>query len=158
MADLRLRTFLAGQFIQLNSALELATGVLSKADRTSAVKACLAEAILNLAAEGEANPIKLSETALTRVRESCSACRGCCGLSNMLQIQPSQIRPVKLRCRFEMMAADAPPSHEFCVFEFPGCKGCSKAQHTVRTVGSSEDPIKSEALRAWAARASRFKK
>lgn len=87
MADLRLRTFFAGQFIQLNSALELATGVLSKADRTSAVKACLAEAILNLAAEGEANPIKLSETALTRVRESCSACRGCDGLSNMLQIQ-----------------------------------------------------------------------
>ena len=157
MADLRLRTFLAGQFIQLNSALELATGGLSKADRTSAVKACLAEAILNLAAEGEANPIKLGETALTRVRESCSACRGCDGLSNMLQIQPSQIQPVKLRCRFEMMATDA-PSHEFCVFDFPGCKGCSNAQHTVRTVGSSEDPIKSEALRAWAACSSRSKK
>jgi hypothetical protein len=72
VANLRLRTSLAGQFIQLNSALELATGPLSKADRTSAVKACLAEAILNLAAEGETNPIKLSETALTRVRESCA--------------------------------------------------------------------------------------
>ena len=80
MADLRLRTSLAGQFIQLNSALELAIGALSKGDRTSAVKACLAEAILNLAAEGETNPIKLSETALIRVRESCAACRGCDGL------------------------------------------------------------------------------
>lgn len=80
MADLKLRTFLAGQFIQLTSALELATGVLSKADCTSPVKACLAEAILNLAAEGETNPIKLGETALTRVRESCAACRGCDGL------------------------------------------------------------------------------
>ena len=92
MADLRLRTSLAGQFIQLNSALELATGVLSKADRASAVKACLAQAILNLAAEGETNPIKLSETALTRVRESCAACRGCDGLSNMLQFSPAKFR------------------------------------------------------------------
>jgi hypothetical protein len=80
VADLRLRTSLAGQFMQLNSALELATGVLAKADRTSAVKACLAEAILNLAADGETNLIKLSETALTRVRGSCAACRGCGGL------------------------------------------------------------------------------
>ena len=76
----------------------------------------------------------------------------------MLQIQPSQIQPVKLRYRFEMMVTDAPSSHEFCVFDFPGCKGCSNAQHIVPTVGSSEDPIKSEALRAWAARSSRSKK
>jgi hypothetical protein len=67
----------------------------------------------------------------------------------VLQIQPSQIQPVNFRCRFEMMAADAPSGHDFCVFDFPGCKGCPKAQHTVRTVGSSEDPMKSEALRAW---------
>jgi hypothetical protein len=67
----------------------------------------------------------------------------------MLQIQPSQIQPVNFRCRFEMMAADAPSGNDFCVFDFPGCKGCPKAQHTVRTVGSSEDPMKSEALRAW---------
>jgi len=40
----------------------------------------------------------------------------------MLQIQPSQIQPVELRCRFEMMAADAPSGHEFCVFDLPGCK------------------------------------
>jgi hypothetical protein len=67
----------------------------------------------------------------------------------MLQMQPSQIQPINLRCRFEMKAADAPLSHYFCVFDFPGCKGCPKAPHTVRTVGSWEDPMNSEALRAW---------
>jgi hypothetical protein len=72
----------------------------------------------------------------------------------MPQTQCSQVQPVKLRCRFEMTAADALSSREFCVFEFPGCEGCPKAQHTVRTVGSSEDPMKSEALRAWVAGAS----
>lgn len=80
MADLGLRTSPVGQFVQLNSALERATGVLSKAESTSAAKACLAEAILSLAAEGETNPVKLSETALTRVRGSCAACGGCDGL------------------------------------------------------------------------------
>jgi hypothetical protein len=75
----------------------------------------------------------------------------------MPQNQQNQVQPVKLRCRFEMTAADAPSSHEFCVFEFPGCEGCPKAQHTVRTVGSSEDPMKSVVLRAWTARVSRPK-
>ena len=56
-----------------------------------------------------------------------------------------------------MTAANAPPSLEFCVFDFPECKGCPKAQHTIRTVGSSEDPLKSEALRGWIAHASRSK-
>lgn len=70
----------------------------------------------------------------------------------MPQIQPSQIQPSKLRCRFEMTAAEAPSSDEFCVFDFPGCEGCPKALHTVRTAGSSEDPMKSEAWRAWVAR------
>ena len=73
----------------------------------------------------------------------------------MPQTQCRQAQPVKVRCRFEMTAAEALPSLEFCVFEFPGCEGCPKAQHTVRTVGSSEDPMKSEALRAWIAGASR---
>jgi hypothetical protein len=58
----------------------------------------------------------------------------------MPQIQCGQAQPVKLRCRFEMTAADAPSGYEFCVFDFPGCEGCPKAQHTVRMVGSSEDP------------------
>ena len=76
----------------------------------------------------------------------------------MPHTQRSQAQPVKFRCRFEMTAADAPSSHEFCMFEFPGCEECPKAQHTVRTVGSSEDPMKSEAWLAWAARASHPKK
>ena len=70
----------------------------------------------------------------------------------MPQNQQNQVQATKLRCRFEMTATDAPSSYEFCVFDFPGCEGCPKAPHTVRTVGSSEDPMKSEALRAWAAR------
>ena len=56
-----------------------------------------------------------------------------------------------------MMAADAPSSHEFCVFDLPGCKGCPKAQHTVRSLGSSEDPMKSEVWHAWIARVARPK-
>jgi hypothetical protein len=79
------------------------------------------------------------------------------GESIMPQTQRSQVQPVKLTCRFEMTAADAPSSYEFCVFDCPGCEGCPKAQHTVRTVGSSEDPMKSDALRAWAVRVSRPK-
>ena len=76
----------------------------------------------------------------------------------MPHTQRSQVQPVKFRCRFEMTAADAPSSHEFCVFDFPGCEGCPKAQHAVQTVGSSEDPMKSEIWRAWAVRASAMDK
>ena len=35
------------------------------------------------------------------------------------------------------------------MFDFPGCEGCPKALHTVRTVGSSEDPMKSMVWRGW---------
>jgi hypothetical protein len=80
------------------------------------------------------------------------------GESIMPQTQCSQVQHGKSGCRFEMTATDAPSGHEFCVFEFPGCEGCPKAQHTVRTVGSSEDPMKSETVRAWVAGASRPKK
>lgn len=55
--------------------------------------------------------------------------------------------PVKLMCRFEMTAADMLSSEKFCLFEFPGCKGCLKAQQAFHTVGSSEDPMKSNAWR-----------
>ncbi len=67
----------------------------------------------------------------------------------MPQIQRSQVDSVKLRCGFEMTAADAPSSREFCAFEFPGCERCPKVLHTVRTVGSSEDPMKSTVWRGW---------
>jgi hypothetical protein len=80
------------------------------------------------------------------------------GSGIMPQIQRSQVQPIKVGCRFEMTAADTPSGQGFCVFDFSGCDGCLKAQHTVRTVGSSEDPMKSEVLRAWAARAFRSKK
>ena len=66
----------------------------------------------------------------------------------MPEIQANQVLPVKLWCRLEM-AAGALSGGEFCVFDFPWCKGCPKAQHTVRTLGNSEDPMKSVALRGW---------
>jgi hypothetical protein len=75
-----------------------------------------------------------------------------------VQIEPVQVQPVQLRCRFEMTAADAPLSHEFCVFDFPGCEGCPRALHLTKTVGSSEDPMKSKAWRGWIAHASRPKR
>lgn len=71
----------------------------------------------------------------------------------MPRTQRSQVQPVKFRCRFDMTAADAPSSHEFCVFDFPGCEGCPKAEHAVQTVGNSEDPMKSEVWRSWATHA-----
>jgi len=69
--------------------------------------------------------------------------------------EATSVQPTLLRCRFEMTAADAPSSDEFCVFEFPGCEGCPNALHAVKMVGSSEDPMKSKVLREWIARASR---
>ncbi len=41
------------------------------------------------------------------------------------------------------------------MFEFPGCEGCPNALHTFKTVGSSEDPMKSMAWRGWVARGCR---
>jgi hypothetical protein len=68
--------------------------------------------------------------------------------SIMPQSQPILVQSITFRCRFEMTAA-TPSGHEFCVFDFPGCKQCPEALHTVPTVGSSEDPIKSETWRAY---------
>jgi hypothetical protein len=76
----------------------------------------------------------------------------------MPEIQPSQVQRVELRCRFGMTVANAPSGDEFCMFEFPGCEGCPKAQHTVRSVGCSEDPMKSDVWRGWIARAFRPEK
>lgn len=64
------------------------------------------------------------------------------------EIQPSQVQPVKLWWRFEMVAG-ALSGDEFCLLDFPWCKGCPKAQHTVRTLGSQEGPMKPAALRGW---------
>ena len=67
----------------------------------------------------------------------------------MPEIQPIQHQPVIVRCRFAMTAADAHSIPEFCVFGFPGCEGCPKAMHVIKTVQSSEDPMKSMALSGW---------
>ena len=69
-----------------------------------------------------------------------------------------QLAPVS---RFEMASADGAvggSQGEFCAFEFPGCEGCQYALHAIKTVKGLEDPMKSEALRAWVAGASRPKK
>jgi hypothetical protein len=73
----------------------------------------------------------------------------------MPQIQRSQVQPIGFRCRFETAAADSPPSHEFCVFDFPCCEACPKAQ--LQRVRGSEDPMKSEVWHAWIARLTRPK-
>lgn len=57
-----------------------------------------------------------------------------------------------------MTPVDTLSSGEFCVFEFPGCEGCPNALHAVKTVGRSDDPMKSKVWREWIARASRPRK
>ena len=57
-----------------------------------------------------------------------------------------------------MTEADAHSSHEFCVFEFPGCEGCPNAMRFIKMVGSSEDPMKSMVMSGWITGASRPKK
>jgi len=69
----------------------------------------------------------------------------------MCQIQRNQVQPINFRCRFEMTAADAPPSREFCGFDFLGCEAYPKAQHAVQRVGGSEAPMMSEVWHAWIA-------
>jgi hypothetical protein len=70
------------------------------------------------------------------------------------EIPPVQAQPVSVLCRFAMTAADSSSSHEFCVFDFPGCKGCSNAMPFLKTVGSLEDPMKSMVWSGWIAGAS----
>ena len=81
MADLKFRTFPAGHFGVLRGALEKAIEALPEVERTSAIKACLADKILTLAATGETGSINLGQIALEKVRESCGECRGCEGLA-----------------------------------------------------------------------------
>jgi len=71
----------------------------------------------------------------------------------MPQVQRSEVQSINFKCRFEMTAHDTLSSDEFCAFEFPGCEACPRALHAVRSVRSSEDPMKSEVWHAWIARA-----
>jgi hypothetical protein len=73
------------------------------------------------------------------------------------EIQPVRNESDNVRCRFSMTAADARSSYEFCVFEFPACKGCPRAIHVVGAVGSSENPMKSMAWSNWIASVARPK-
>jgi hypothetical protein len=81
MADVKLRTLPAGHVVLLRGALDEAIRSLLEIERTPAVKACLADRLLTLAASGEIETVRLSEVALVRVRRSCALCRGCEGIS-----------------------------------------------------------------------------
>jgi len=85
MASLKFKTSTASHFAALNEALEQATLALPCVQRISAVKACLADNILALAAAGEADPKKLGQRALAQVRQSCARCGGCEGLTPALE-------------------------------------------------------------------------
>jgi hypothetical protein len=89
MADVTFRIFPAGHFGLLKGALEKAVEALPKVERTSAIKACLADKILTLAATGETDSINLGQIALERVRASCGKCRGCDGLAEIRPLQLS---------------------------------------------------------------------
>lgn len=77
----------ACHFVTLKDALEQASLTLPGVQRTSAVKACLADNILALAASGEVDPARLGQRALAQVRQSCVRCGGCEGLIAVPQQQ-----------------------------------------------------------------------
>jgi hypothetical protein len=64
----------------LRDVLADAARTVPEARRTPSLMACLAEKILALAADGEADPVNLRRRAIERVRDSCSGCRACDGL------------------------------------------------------------------------------
>ena len=63
----------------LRDVLADAARTVPEAERTSSLMACLAENILTLAADGEADPVRLRSAALERMQQCCPACRGCAG-------------------------------------------------------------------------------
>ena len=81
MPFVKFKTSPAPHFAALKEALEQASLALPGVQRTSAVKACLADNILALAASGEADPAKLGQLALAQVRKSCAQCGGCDGVT-----------------------------------------------------------------------------
>ena len=85
MAAVKLRTLPSGHLALLRAALDEAIWLLPEIERIPAIKACLADKILALAASGETEALKLSEVALLRVRESCANCNGCEGVSPAAQ-------------------------------------------------------------------------
>ena len=81
MTDVTLRTWAVGHLVVLRGALDDAVRSLSKIERTPAVKACLADKLLTLAASGEIDPVRLGKAALIEVQGSCATCKGCEGIS-----------------------------------------------------------------------------
>ena len=81
MTDVTLRTWPVGHFVVLRGALAEAVRSLSRIERTPAVKACLAEKLLTLAASGEIDPVRLGNAALIEVQGTCATCKGCEGIS-----------------------------------------------------------------------------
>jgi hypothetical protein len=57
----------------------------------------------------------------------------------------TQLTIAPFRCRFDTASSEAGivsgPQGELCAFEFPGCKGCKFAGHTIRNVKATEDPM-----------------
>lgn len=92
MTDVKLRTLPAGHIVLLRGALNEAVASLSKIERTPAVKACLADNLLTLAASGEVEAAQLSEVALVRVRKSCPSCRGCEGITTLVKQRSSSFQ------------------------------------------------------------------
>lgn len=63
----------------LRRVLDDAVQMVPEPARTSSLKACLAEKILNLAAGGETNPKTLTRLAVRLIQDSCPSCSGCEG-------------------------------------------------------------------------------
>jgi hypothetical protein len=94
MTELQLRRFLPGQFDLLQRALDHATSALAKHERTPAIKACLADKVLALAASGEGDPSRLSAAALAAMRVCLANCGGC-----RPETAPSSLAPGTLPSR-----------------------------------------------------------
>jgi hypothetical protein len=62
----------------------------------------------------------------------------------------AEVKPARFKCRFESATAGETLrglQGDFCVFDFPGCRDCRFAVHSIKTVQSTEDPMRSLAWR-----------
>jgi hypothetical protein len=67
--------------VQMRGALDQLIQTLPKAHQIPAIKACLAQKIIVLAAGGECNLRELQQRSLQEVRDNCVKCMGCEGLT-----------------------------------------------------------------------------
>jgi hypothetical protein len=80
-SDIEQRTTLP--IVQMRGALDQLIQGLPKAHQIPAIKACLAQKILVLAAGGECNLRELQQRSLQEVRYNCLNCMGCEGLTRL---------------------------------------------------------------------------